>query len=293
MARTISIALIQLLSFVALLLVSTQRFAAESWHERDVSHKELFSAKDGRVIDVASGQGVPDVFVVIKWMTDSTGIPGVAPGGSWCDLEDVTKTDDDGRFSFVGVHGKLDISDEGTRYGLTIWGIESSTHTKSYRVFAYKPGYIRDGDEANIYSAKYGSSTILDAVPDATIKSGSVVIDPIRLKRVNLDPESRWVYAFQIDHTSRCSDRMANFRDAPGLTELRQQIKTGLASLPCEIRGSVIIQPGSGGAFRAMISDRQFEKQFLAELGGDVRQERLPIRAEQLCRATEGLNESP
>jgi hypothetical protein len=261
--------------------------------ERVVSKEELLSPKRGTVVDSKSGQGIADAFVVINWVTDSSGIPGVVNGGRWCDLQDVTKTDADGLFSFDDVRQNLDMSNVGKFENVTPFGDSTSVHQMSYRIFVFKPGYLGIGEEEKIYSAKHGWGSEWAIVPDATMHSDSVVITPIRLTPENLDAESKWVYSAVLSKVTRCSDRMAHFRDAPRWSELHAQLTAGIATLPCQMPPDATIEPASTNALRVIMVNQQFEKQLLAVTGGDPRATSANIRASQLCRATDGIVSPP
>ena len=94
--------------------------------------------------------------MIANWLTDSTGIAGVANGSTWCNLQKIALTDEHGEFDFAAVNSELNTSDEGTRIGHTPFGVATQTHEMTYRIYAFKPGYIPSGKEEEINYATEG-----------------------------------------------------------------------------------------------------------------------------------------
>ncbi len=283
----------QQLAFTALTFVLGNTLVAAPPTPRDVSNGELFAEKRGTVIDTQSGQGISDATVIIDWLTQSTGVNGVVSGSQWCDLQDMTATDEHGRFSIPAVDkSKLDMSNVGTFQNFLPWGTSSTVHKMTYRIYVYKPGYVRVGDEEKIYAAKFGAGFEWESVPDVVSQSNPVVIAPIRLGRSHLDAESRWVYPARLDSATHCSGRMSESKDAPRFHEFQEILAAGIASLPCQMPANAKIAPGSSYALRSMIHDSRFEKQLIAAVGG-VAETNVTMQAGVLCRATAGLPSPP
>lgn len=273
---------------ISILLLICGSAGAQPSPERSISNKELLAEKRGKVVDADTGQGIADAFVVIKWITDSTGYPGLVSGGQWCDLQAVTTTEEDGSFFFVPIRrGQIDLSDRKTYRALTPWGLLSSTHDMSYRMYVYKAGYVRPGDESKISSAKLGGGVELEEYPpDAVLRGYWADLQSIPLRKQRLDGEGTWLYRSLMQRETRCRDRMAEARDAPLWRNLNDELRSGIVELPCDVSPKKKVYTSSVYALLGLIADPNFNKQLNLEIGGDVRNVRAPIEANLLCQAT-------
>ncbi len=145
--RFIAVLRVAATSSIALTLCACVPGTIQADASRHVSNRELKMEKTGRVVDAATGAGIPGVKVIVNWQTHSSGVPGYSStGGTWCDLQKIVTTDVNGNYTIPDVSKELDISDSGTRVGHTPFGFASATHDKDYLLAAFKPGYVRVGD---------------------------------------------------------------------------------------------------------------------------------------------------
>ena len=276
-----------LMACAGLLVVGTTPMRAAPPKDRDVSTTELLAAKQGSVIDATTSQPISDAFVIINWVTNSNGVPDVVGPGQWCDLQQITTTNADGRYAFGAVNDKLDMSDAGTFVNKLPWGSATTVHEKSYRVFVYKRGYALVGDEERVRAAaKYGRGMEWDSVPEITSTSNPIVLAPIRLMPTTLDAEGQWVYAAQLGSAAGCRDRAAGPNDAPRWHEFYEQLRNGIASLPCKMPSDALIAHPSLNLLGGLIADKRFEAGLVTETGTDVSATSVAITAGQVCRAT-------
>jgi len=279
--------------------------ASSTWanqQPRHVSNRELTMEKSGRVVDADTGAGVPGVKIIVNWETSSTGIPGYSStGGTWCDLQRIVTTDDNGNYTIPDVSKELDLSDRGTRFGRTAFGFASATHDKGYVLAVFKPGYVRVGDmeilKQRLSFARKNllSSMSFQAIPDVNFRPGKVVVKPIAMQKADINPSDSWPYYSMALTDYRCSDRMANNIDQPELAQIAHAINVAIRDMPCRLPPGTTVSPETWGAFAALIHDGNFDMKFfnhVKELSGlattaqfDPLEKSVSTTAGTLCKA--------
>jgi len=232
----------------------THPAAAEANKQRHISNKELTLKKPGRVVDAETGAGIPGAKVIVDWRTISTGIPGYSStGGTWCDLQRIVTTDENGNYAIPDVSKELDLSDRGTRFGKTPFGLASQTHDKDYVMAVFKPGYVRAGDmeivkeEMDYAKKKLIAGLSLLKVPDVSFSAGKVVVRQIALRKVDLSWPDLWTYYRMVPLA--CEDRMAHFIEQPEAADILKTIRGTIGPMPCAMVPNTPIDAQSFGIF--------------------------------------------
>jgi hypothetical protein len=238
---------------------------------RHISNSELRMAKSGRVIDVQTGLGISGAKIIMTWHTLSSGIAGYSStGGSWCDLQKIATTDVQGNYTIPDVSEELDLSDRGTRVGVTVFGPASQTHDKEYLLTVFKPGYVRDSDRATTPAErereKQNPIASLNAprVPDVEFSAGTVAIKPILLRKVDLSWSDRMAYYSSIQ--LGCSDRMANSIAQPEARAMKQEFQTELTPTPCAMPPQTDISPDDFGEYTSLTHEGKALLDFVAKV---------------------------
>ena len=265
-------------------LASSSSSMPEGNH-RKISTSELLAPKKGYVVDVATGKGISDVFVIADWLTDSSGIAGSARGGQWCNLQRITKTGPDGEFEFPGVGSDLDTSDAGTRIGVTPYGVASQTHEMTYRIYAIKPGFVRTGDDVKIKYATSGYLFDWQDVQNARFSGKDVQIETITMEKTELDPEATWVYEARLLLAADCSDRTASVRNDPEWSSLTSTLASAGRPLACKEEKDVPIKEPSWKLLLRLLQDSKIVPILNKALDEDLKFYQGAIRASQLCAA--------
>jgi hypothetical protein len=277
----------------------THPVAAEANKQRHISNKELTMEKSGRVVDAETGIGIAGVKVIVDWNTLSTGIPGYSStGGAWCDLQRIATTDESGNYTIPDVTKELDLSDRGTHFGKTPFGLASQTHDKDYVMAAFKPGYVPAGDmEIVKESMEYAKKRLISGlslakIPDVSFGAGKVVIRQIVLRKVDLSWPDLWAYYRMVP--LGCEDRMAHFIEQPEAAEILQTIRTTIGPMPCAMAPTTSIDAQSFGIFVGLspadtvrVIERVKRLDGIANPDHFDPQESITTTAATLCRATQ------
>jgi len=236
------------------LAMSTCPVVADANKPRHIGNKELTMQKSGRVVDADTGLGIAGAKVIVDWNTLSTGIPGYSStGGTWCDLQRIVTTDENGDYTIPDVSKDLDLSDRGTHFGKTPFGLASQTHDKEYAIAVFKPGYVPVGDLETVKDAmeqarkRLISGLTLVKVPDVSFSAGKVVIKQVALRKVDLAWPDLWAYYRMVP--LGCEDRMAHSIEQPESAEILRTIRGIIGPMPCAMEPSTHIDAQSFGIF--------------------------------------------
>lgn len=248
----------------AALLVGCALFLATFDHatcaeaaDRHVSNRELTMEKSGRVIDADTGAGIAGANVIVNWRTHSTGVAGYpSTGGTWCDLQRIVATDEAGNYTVPDDSKELDLSDRGTRVGVTVYGVATQTHDKDYVLTVFKPGYEPAFGSTAADPGRQRTSAVaarpIPTVPAVSFAGGKVRIKTIALTKASSDPVARWNHYSEIGIAGRCSDRMAHAIEQPEFGEMLEAVRTEVRPMPCAMAPETAIDPESSAVFESI-----------------------------------------
>lgn len=283
-----------LLLFAVLFLLVAQTAIAAKGDPRHVSNKELRAEKHGRVVDADTGAGIPGVMLIANWRTDSTG-NGWVSGGTWCDLQKIVTTDADGNFSIPDVSRELDLSDRGTKSGLTNLGWLSTTHEKDWVLSTFKLGYVRVSDmdaPAPAGTGRFGGM-FWRSPPDVRVFSrGKVEVKPIALRKLQLQPPDLWFYYSAIQTHLGCRDRMSNSIHQPEVSDIFVAMRDNVRPMPCKMPPETVISPEAFDSYATLAHGGSIDLPFLSRvksLQGIKSTSRLPYDPTERITTTAGI----
>jgi hypothetical protein len=230
---------------------------------RTVSNNELLSGKKGRIVDTETGSGIADVIVIMKWITDSSGSPGRISGGEWCNLEKKTQTDANGEFEFPDVGRELDVSDRGVHRNYSLLNPMISTHDASYLLTAFKPGFVREGDEERFAAARFDSWNFkwMFLPPDvASQKTNPMILANIVMRRHDVDPLDLIAYDAAIEVSARCLDRLGKDISDPPRADVKKILSSVVRPLMCQVPRDTAISPTLREMFETFIDHAAIER---------------------------------
>ncbi len=177
-------------------------------------------------------------------------------GGTWCDLQRIVATDDAGRYTVPDVAKDLDLSDRGTRVGMTVYGIATQIHDKDYALTVFKPGYeLAFGSNAADPGRHLTNAVVarpIPTVPPVSFAGGKVRINTIALTKAASDPVARWNQYSGIGIAGRCSDRMAHAIEQPEFGQMLEAVRTEVRPMPCAMAPETAIDPESFAVFESI-----------------------------------------
>lgn len=265
-------------------------------HAQDrVSSHVLRAEKYGRIVDATTGDGIPDVKVIATWRESSSGSPHIASASTWCALQKVTTTDANGNYTFPTVADELDLSDRGTHRGIAPpFGIVSVKNDATWRLVAFKPGYVRVGEdprhkEGDLYdrTTSRDDRKILEHLvrgsregchpyegcmiefawknypPDTSSDPlGKVSVETIKMRKVDLDPLDAWTYYGAILSSGQCHDGHGKDISPPAVGDIARATGTLVRPMPCAMPSDAVIDPSSFGAFAGLSHPGRFDVTF-------------------------------
>ncbi len=264
---------------------------------RHISNRELRMEKHGRVVDADTGAGISDVKLIVSWRTSSTGLSGLYGGGTWCDLQKIVTTNAAGNYTIPDVSSELDISDRGTHGGFTPMGWLSTKHDADWIMIAFKPGYVRLDDMKIFRRVQANWSEIYfdwPTTPDVAISIGKFSVQPIAMRKSDLELTDNWQYDAWVLSGTKCSDRMAHNISRPELSEIAEEMISIVRPIPCTLPAPQVLSPAAFGAFARLSHPGPFDLKFLETikaLNGDKNPsrfdptERINATAGTVCRA--------
>jgi hypothetical protein len=230
---------------------------------RTVSNNELLSGKKGRIIDAETRNGIADVTVIMEWITDSSGSPGLISGGEWCNLEKKTQTDANGEFEFPHVGRELDVSDRGVHRNYSLLNPMIFTHDANYLLIAFKPGFVREGDEERFAAARFDSWNFkwMLLPPDvASQKTDPVILANIVMRRRDIDPLDLISYDAAIEGSARCLDRLGKDISDPPRADVKKILGSVVSPLMCQVPRDTAISPTLRKMFETFIDHAAIER---------------------------------
>ncbi|MGH7746655.1 MAG: carboxypeptidase-like regulatory domain-containing protein, partial [Candidatus Dormibacteria bacterium] len=129
----------RMLAILLALLATT----SSAFEPRHISNNELRTEKLGRIVDAATGAGIPDAKVIAVWGALAADASG---SGYMCQLQRIATTDAAGNYVIPDVSHDLDLSRRGTGGLHTPMGIGYHSLDFDWHLMVFKPGYVRVGD---------------------------------------------------------------------------------------------------------------------------------------------------
>jgi hypothetical protein len=224
-----------------------------SWSGHRVSNNELLNEKRGRVIDGATGAGIPNATVIATWVASSQSLAGSSGG---CVLQRVVTTGEKGDFAIPSVANKLDLSDRGTKGDMPL---AARFADYSWRLIVFEPGYVREGDmhsfelnRADLTRAGFAWEGSAPAVRSI----GSIVsVNDVRMEKKNLDPLDKLIYLGGTLHAASCSKKELQ---QPKFPEFSQQLSHFARSIPCSMPANEFMKSYFVRLFTTLVHDQAF-----------------------------------
>lgn len=291
------------------------------------SNHELRAEKNGRIVDADTGQGIADVNVIANWEESFSGAAHIASAGSWCVLQKIVKTDQDGRFTLPDVGKELDLSDRGTRVGVAPpFGVITSSNDFSWKLILYKPGYVRVGkdfpvvkpEEGNPYNQwfTWDDRKVLDhringdkraclpdqgcmpsfawetSLPDISGSAlGHVSVQPIGMKKVELAPPALWLYYGTILSKSQCYAARKGDLNQPEIAEMEHSTSTLVRPMPCMMPPAATITAAAATSYAGLVGGKEIFTRI--EKFGETTWPWKDTTAEVLCKASRVEEQAP
>jgi hypothetical protein len=259
-------------------LVATLAFVDADWGSRHVTNRELLNEKRGRVVDAATGAGIPDATVIAMWDVSSQSIGGSSSG---CVLQRITMTGANGDFLIPNVAPDLDLSERGTKGVLEPFTARVVDY--SWRLVVFRPGYVREGD---LHSFDYPDPARVafaweSTPPSVSSALATVQITDIRMQRTEVNFRDTVLYYASIRHATSCP-RTGTEQSA--IHSIRAAFSQLVEHLPCSLPSDTPVDAIVAMEFSVLLSDDKFTERMK-----DEGQEKWPwtnTTAGALCRAT-------
>ena len=217
-----------------------------------VEFRDLLLEKRGRIMDAATGRGLPDVSVMINWTSGGYGVAGSFGG---CDLQRVAITDADGDYTIPNVYGAVKFQRIWWKKLLApLLGMSSPGIGYHWSLVAFKPGYVRVGDEGRIHNAAAAdhqpdrSFPFYWNAPPYQAEPGGLQIEPIALRHSQLSQADEIIYDFALYMRSTCS----------GFPPVRSAMKRSVRELLCSLPETQPLDPQVVNAFSTIEGDADF-----------------------------------
>lgn len=258
-------------------LVATLAFLDADWGGRHVPNRELLNEKRGRVIDAATGAGIPDATVIAMWEVSSQSIGGSSGG---CVLQRITMTGAKGDFLIPSVAHDLDLSDRGTKGVLEPFTARVVDY--SWRLVVFRPGYVREDD---LRSFKYPDPARVafaweSAPPSVSSTLATVQIKDIRMQRTETTFQDTVLYYASIRHATSCSNTGV---EQPAIHSIRAAISQLVKTLPCSLPADTPVAAIVAMEFSGLLDDDKFTERMKA--GGQEKWPWTNTTSGALCRA--------
>jgi len=259
-------------------LVATLVFMNADWGGRHVTNRELLNEKHGRVIDAATGAGIPDAKVIAMWDVSTQSIGGSSGG---CVLQRITITGAKGDFLISSVARDLDVSERGTKGVLEPFTARVADY--SWRLVVFSPGYVREDD---LHSFDYPDPARVafaweSTPPSVSSGMGTVQIKDIRMRRVETNFQDTVLYYASIRQATSCPTAAGIEQSA--IHGIRAVISQLVEPLPCGLPSETPVNAIVAMKFSALLSDDKFAERMKRE--GQEKWPWTSTTAGALCRS--------
>lgn len=257
---------------------------------RDISNHELLAKKHGRVVDAASGAGVPNVKVIAVWNSATTGTYADSSG---CIDQKIATTNANGDFVIPDVSEEIEIQHNWQAFWFDLFGHGAPEIRYNWQLTVYLPGYVRAGDKETVENTP-DEANLVDFAwrqrPPDVVKSywGDVQIKPIVMQKTELKPPDVWRYYSELLSNAECSKNaltpksMAN--NQREMTEIARSVSALVRPLPCAMPSGTRINSNTLKAFTGVVRDKPFMDRMTA-LEGTWMWSDKDTTAGTLCRA--------
>jgi hypothetical protein len=237
--------------------------------------------KIGRVVDVETRRGIPDATIIASWRTTTSGVPGLVSAENWCDLQRVTVSDSEGRFTIPDVSHELDSVE-------TNFGPLSHNSIRSRLLLGvFKQGYVRAGDLERLPEHERERFSWQVESPRLSGLGRSIRVETITMEKADLSAPDEWIYKSAILGTGRCRDGQGKVLDQPAFKDLAKTIGSRARNEPCQMAAADEISPEAVGAFGWVLDDGEFLAR-LRQLADLKIGEPKGTNAGTICRALNG-----
>jgi hypothetical protein len=217
---------------------------ASSAFNRHASDEELLHEKHGRVIDAATGLGISQATVIAIW---DVSFKNTHSAGYGCILRKVTTTTASGNYVLPDVTQQLDLSKRGSPNWLeALFEQRQASSDYGWRIVVFKPGYIREGDEARFGARPtYGSALGFKpgfawqggVNPDVEQVSDVVSVRTIGMREDQLVPIESIQYLSAIARATTCPP--IDLENASDRTAMLTALSSAARTLACQIGADV------------------------------------------------------
>ena len=218
---------------------------------------DLRAEKQGRVVDSETGVGISDAKIIAVWKQHSSGVSGMVSAGTWCNLQKIVTTDDEGRFVLPDTSHELE--ERETHFGR----LSLNELWSDWLLIVFKPGYVRAGDleilpthERHLFLWQVEPPEMFD------MPLGRVGIRPVAMKKVVLDAPSLWIYFSAVLTSARCNDSHGTRLTDSELGDITNAVATAVRPMPCALPPSTSIAPTSFSAFAGLSHPNGFDVKF-------------------------------
>lgn len=232
--------------------------------------------KIGRVIDSATGKGMPDVFVLTSASFEAGPLVHGSPNRTVYNI--VVRTDADGGYSLPSFWSKA------------VFGIPGTNPAMRWSVTAFEPGFVVVGDEDGwrfdekgeaFFPAKSASET-----PEAHWSGSRILVHPIAMRSASLSIPEAAAYYRKVLIVGAGQRGIQSVEE----TELRDAAHGYLRDLVCRTDPTVSVDMRTARYLLAFSSDRQHSEQRLraidpAKWASLSYSHALPYSANEICDA--------
>jgi hypothetical protein len=221
------------------------------YKDRPVSNHELRNEKRGRIVDAATGAGIPDAKVIAMWNGSLQNAAGSSGG---CALQRIVTTDANGDFVIPDVSKDLDISMRGDSASPTPF----TTRRVDFKwtLIVFKPGYVRQGDmdsfkDPDITRVAFGWESL---PPDVKGTWGTVWVKPIAMQKIDMEPQSLFLYFNRLSNAVTCSRRNI---EQPELEVIRSEMSRLVRPLSCILPASTSVKAEVAKAYAGVVGGKE------------------------------------